>query len=145
MAEGTLMTPDENGKKEKKKPFLVDEKPLRIEPKKVEEVQKSTSPAAEPEKPIEISPREAIKKPIEASPRETVIKKEKKFISPKLAETKLGAPLKTEGKSSPLFRVLFVLSLIFVGVTIGLLLLPIFRSSIPTFLTPLIHFADKLL
>ncbi len=134
MAEGTFTTPDEKGKEEKKGSLLREEKPLRIEPKKVESVQKSTSPAAGPGKPMEVSPRETMK-----------MKEEKKFISPKIAETKLGASIKTEGKRSRCLTVLFVLSLILVGATIGLLLLPIFSSSIPAFLTPLINFADKLL
>jgi len=134
MAEGTFTTPDEKGKEGKKEPLLREEKPLRIEPKKVESVQKSTSPAAGSGKPVEVSPRETMK-----------MKEEKKIISPKMADTKLGASLKTEGKRSRCLTVLFVLSLIFVGATVGLLLLPIFSSSIPTFLTPLINFADKLL
>lgn len=137
MSEGTLSAPDEKGKedkKEKKEPLLGDEKPLRIEPRKVEAVQKSTSPMAEPEKPVEVSPRETMK-----------MKEEKTFISPKGSKTELGASLKTETKRSPFFRYLFVLSLILVGAAVGLLLLPIFSSSIPTFLTPLINFADKLL
>ncbi len=137
MAEGTLSAPDEKEKeekREKKEPLLGDAKPLRIEPRKVEAVQKSISPAAEPGKPIEVSPRETMK-----------MKEEKKFIHSEGVKTELGAPLKTEVKRSPFFRCLFVLSLILVGAAVGLLLLPIFSSSIPTFLTPLINFADKLL
>ena len=132
MAEETFTAPDDKGRKEKIGSLLREEKPLRIEPKKVKPVQKSTSPVAGQEKSLEVSPRETIKK-----------KEEKTLIPPGVAATKLGP--KAEGKRSPFFRCLFVLSLIFVGAAVGLLLLPIFKNSIPSFLTPLINFADKLL
>lgn len=122
----------EKGKKEGEKLSLGEAKPLRIEPKEAKLVQKDIPPATGAEKPIEVAPKETMKK-----------KEEKMVISPKLPETRKEMPLKTEGKSSPFFKFLFVLSLVFMAVAVGLLLLPLLNISIPPFLTSAINFVSS--
>ncbi len=112
-------------KKEEKKPLLREGGALRIEPKRTTGL-----------KPKELN---------EVPSRETVEGQEEAIVPPRLAGAGTEMPFKkTKGKHRPFFRFLFILSLIFMMVTAGLLLLPILDISIPDFLTPAVEFVNKL-
>ncbi|MCD5397422.1 hypothetical protein LR003_00610 [candidate division NPL-UPA2 bacterium] len=130
MTEETFPDQDEKDKMEEE-PLLREEKPFRIEPGEVKSVPEDiplVPPVIEPKKPTEISLKEMLEK------------KEEVVVSPVPGQAKVEILPKTEGKSSPFFSSLFILSFIFMATALGLLLLPFLNIPIPPFLNSIINF-----
>ena len=130
MTEKTFLSQDDKGKGkgEEKKSLLKEEEPLRIKPREVKSVSEDILPVIEPKRPPGVSPKETLEK-----------KTEKTVAPPVLTQAKIGTSPKTEGKSSPFFRFLFILSFAFMALALGLLLLPLLNISIPPFLNSVIN------
>lgn len=131
MVEKTFVDQDDKGKEEKKKSLLQEAESLRIEPRKIKSVLEDIPPVIEPKKPINFVPKETEKK-----------KEEKTVLRPVPAKSQTGLSPKTEAKSSPFFKLLFIFSFAFMALALGLLLLPILNISIPPFLSTIINFVS---
>lgn len=118
----------DKGKGGEKESLLENENLLRVEPLKVEPVLGDTPPGIEPKRPLVVPLKEIQEK-----------KEEKAIISPVSAQVKIEIPPKIEGKNSPFFRFLFILSFAFMAVALVLLLLPLLDVPIPPFLSSVIN------
>ncbi len=139
--EPSLLTPEAEKPSEEGKVLPLGEaEPIRIEPKETKPLEETTEIKEEerPEETIEIiEPEEDAKEEL----------KEEPSIPPdKPAKAEVAPPKEVEKqmKSSPLFSFLFMLSLLFILAAIGILLLPILKVPIPSFLKPALQFANKI-
>lgn len=123
---------EKKGKTEETKPLIVNEEPLRLEPKEVKPAPGDIPPVIKPKRPLKVSPKGAPER-----------EEDRAKVSGKLPETEIGAPLKRERKSSPFFKLLFILSLAFMAAAVGLLLLPLLNVPIPAFLTAAIDLVSR--